>query len=164
MRPIYTYLSFKCHICGNIVINPYKIKPRTIEDYLFFSKQHTHNGEHNCEIILNRGELYPLRAMMLSVTYGNDKSLVGVEIGTRDGNNALSILLNMNIKKLYLIDPYKYYDGYDGHDLENAKKSRIECRMKLNHFKQKGKVELIIKKSEDAVNDIPNNLDFVYID
>jgi hypothetical protein len=35
--------------------------------------------------------------------------LVGVEIGTAKGDNALSILQELPIKKLFLIDPYTSY-------------------------------------------------------
>jgi len=42
-----------------------------------------------------------------------DKKLSGVEIGVQYGNNAISMLDNLNIKQLYLIDPYLKYPGYD---------------------------------------------------
>ena len=35
------------------------------------------------------------------------KFLVGAEIGVEQGKNALKILKTLNIKQLFLIDPYK---------------------------------------------------------
>lgn len=42
-------------------------------------------------------------------TLENNKDLIGVEIGTDAGLNALNILENLDIKKLYLVDPYTMY-------------------------------------------------------
>lgn len=86
--------------------------------------------------------------------------LVGVEIGVYKGDNAYNILNNLNIKKLYLIDPYIPYEedkGWQG----NEKIYQI-AKKKLKPFKDK--IQFIRKFSHEAVNDIPNNLDFVYID
>ena len=41
-----------------------------------------------------------------------NKPLVGVEIGVYKGENALSILKTLNVKKLYLIDSYDLYSDY----------------------------------------------------
>jgi len=99
-------------------------------------------------------------------TFGN-KELVGVEIGVSSGNNAKSILQNLNIKKLYLIDPYKNYLEWDDSDgmytsQKNLNKKKQKAKKKLRDYSDK--IIWIEKKSEDVLNDIPNNLDFVYID
>lgn len=86
--------------------------------------------------------------------------LVGVEIGVLHGANAESILKVLPIQKLYLIDPYiRYFDGKKWCD---PRESLPKAKKKLSKFKEK--VVFIIKKSSEAVDDIPNNLDFVYID
>ena len=41
------------------------------------------------------------------------KDLIGVEIGVFEADHALSLLENLDIKKLYLVDPYEMYDDYD---------------------------------------------------
>jgi len=82
-------------------------------------------------------------------TLKGKKNLVGAEIGVQYGINARDILEKYDIKTLYLIDPY--IDLTD----ELAKEY-------LNKFKDK--IVWIKKLSWNAVNDIPNNLDFVYID
>ncbi len=99
----------------------------------------------------------------------NNKDLIGVEIGVHEGDHALSLLENLNIKKLYLIDPWEEYkeynnnsEGYMGKfitDLSDAEKV-TRRRMK----KYSNKVEIIKNFSNDCLDKIPNNLDFVYID
>ena len=40
-------------------------------------------------------------------------NLVGIEIGVYEGEHALSLLKNLNIKRLYLIDPYVIHENYN---------------------------------------------------
>lgn len=79
-----------------------------------------------------------------------------VEIGTDKGYNALTILRNLDIKRMYLIDPY-LERGLQG----SGKAFRIAER-RLRKFKEK--IIFVKKKSEDAVRDIPDGIDFLYID
>jgi hypothetical protein len=104
----------------------------------------------------------------IAKNYQKASSLIGVEIGVYLGNNAIYILTKLNIKKLFLVDPYLEYEDYktnDGwtqttqHDFDEN--FRIAA-VKLEHYKEK--VEFIRKKSEDAAADIHDDLDFVYID
>ena len=91
-------------------------------------------------------------------TLMNKKDLIGVEIGVSDGANAFNMLENLNIKKLYLVDPYKNYAQFQKQ--EEWEKVAHE----LIDTKYKDKVEWIRLSSEEAVSKIPDNLDFVYID
>ena len=93
------------------------------------------------------------------------EELVGVEIGVYEGGNATDILQNLSIKKLFLIDLYAVYDDYPEQPVP-LKEAEDIARKRLAEWlaKHKGKVFWIKKKSADAVNDVPNNLDFVYID
>jgi hypothetical protein len=86
--------------------------------------------------------------------------LTGVEIGVAKGDNALSILEELPIKKLYLIDAYEEYvqDGYLTTEYKNCFSIAIE---KLSKYEQ---ACFIKKTSEEAVKDIKEQLDFVYID
>ena len=88
----------------------------------------------------------------------NKKDLIGVEVGVFEGDNAMSFLKYSDIKMLYLVDPYKGYDEYSQGDLIQARK---KAEIKFNSFKN---VKWIFKSSEEAVDDIPDDLDFVYID
>jgi len=94
-----------------------------------------------------------------------EAEITGAEIGVFEGNNAKSMLDNLpNLKKLYLIDPYEQYmdwenDGWYNKILD-AKKVALKT---LEPYDER--VEWIMKKTEDGVDDIPpNTLDFIYID
>jgi len=89
------------------------------------------------------------------------KPLTGVEIGVLHGKNAERILKTLSIQKLYLIDPYELYIEVSG-ELSDTRNALQECKKKVSKFGEK--VKFIIKKSSEAVNEIPDDLDFVYID
>ena len=97
--------------------------------------------------------------------FGN-KPLIGAEIGTFQGENAKYILEDLNIKKLYLIDPWEDYQGYKDYEKGGQKKNLNKALKKtLKRIKNyKEKVKLIKKFSSDAVKDIKEKLDFIYID
>ena len=80
----------------------------------------------------------------------SNKSVIGLEIGVQCGFNAMSMFKTLNIKKLYLIDPW-----------DNEEHYRITMKM-LNPFKDR--IKVVRKFSESAVNDIKEELDFVYVD
>ncbi len=86
-------------------------------------------------------------------------SLIGVEIGVFEGENALSLLRKSNIKMLYLIDPFIESEAYTQNEISRAF-NKAERKLR----KYKDKITWVKKKSEEVVNEIPNNLDFVYID
>jgi hypothetical protein len=91
--------------------------------------------------------------------YFKTSQLVGAEIGVFKGDNALNILQELPIKKLFLIDPYLSYMEGDTQVLpEEAEET---ARQKLSQYNQ----AIFIKKlSADAAKDIHEPLDFVYID
>ena len=104
-----------------------------------------------------------MRPMMMQVKKINNKhNLMGVEIGVKFGNHAKRILNNLPIEKLYLIDPYDnlvergFFWKQEYNDCFN------EAKNNLLQFKEK--IEFIKKKSEYASDNVPDNLDFVYID
>ncbi len=109
--------------------------------------------------------------------------LLGLEVGVYLGDNARNILVNLPLKKLYLVDSYELIKI----EKENIKPSiytlpsnlivkdpnfsglLIDFRKcysiaKKNLEPFENKIEFIRKRSIDAVNDIPNELDFIYID
>ncbi len=83
--------------------------------------------------------------------------LTGVEIGVREGVHALNIIENLDIKKLYLIDPYQEYPGYGHIDFTKNRNTAA-------HILKDKNVEWHYKKADKAANNIPSGLDFVYID
>lgn len=92
--------------------------------------------------------------------YG-EKPLVGVEIGTGFGENALSLLHELSIERLYCIDPFvPYFDGGDKPQTIYLQSSESTLK-RLSKFKN---VMFIRKFSSEACEDIPDSVDFVYID
>lgn len=91
----------------------------------------------------------------LKKNYDN-KKLVGIEIGVATGRNALSLLQNLDIDKLYLVDPYLFHpEKYKEHPFNIAKK---------NLKKYSDRIVWIKLRSEQAIDKIPKDVDFVYID
>jgi predicted O-methyltransferase YrrM len=84
--------------------------------------------------------------------YMKDFEVVGVEIGVSKGHNAQSILQELNVKRLYLIDPYL---------LPLGSNSQKMAHQNLSQFQQ---VIFIKKTSDEAIRDLTEKLDFVYVD
>jgi len=94
----------------------------------------------------NRPALHGLRNM---------KDIIGLEIGALYGVHAKHILENYDIKTLHIIDPFDLFKN-NPKDLESI------CISYLKPYMDK----IILYKgfSEDAIDIIPNDLDFIYID
>lgn len=130
---------------------------------------------------------YPRPAIEYIKWESKGKELTGAEIGVKEGRNAETMLKLLNIKKLYLIDPYEEYtdENFEEGETEeiNGDKTDLQKKFyskKLHHTdkfmedimkntiskfeKYKDKVIFVRKKSEDAVNNIDDDLDFIYID
>lgn len=91
------------------------------------------------------------------------KNLIIAEIGVYRGVNAFSMLQNLDIKKLYLIDPYKVFDEPSsamGKDKDFPQNEFI-ARDLLNDYSDK--IVWIKKNSHEAAEHIPM-CDLVYID
>jgi hypothetical protein len=110
--------------------------------------------------------VYPRLFIRPSTTFVsrlNKKDMIVVEIGVDRGYNAKSLLENLDIKMLYCVDPYaepkypKFSMARTGSD-EAFKQAKKELR------KFKDKVTFIRKSSLYAADEVPDELDFVYID
>jgi len=103
-----------------------------------------------------------IRPMIKAVKQQNKRLLVGVEIGVEEGYNAKSILNELHIAKLFLVDPYQPYQTTYG----NFSDRNYDMFNRVMHdlAKYGAKVAFVRKTSEEAIHDIPNGLDFVYID
>ena len=55
------------------------------------------------------GKRFPRHAVRIAKEQFKDKPITVVEIGSFRGHNALNILKELNVKKLYIIDPYNSY-------------------------------------------------------
>lgn len=112
-------------------------------------------------IVLN----YPRHSTRFAKNYFKRNKIKVAEIGTLRGINAKSILKELDVSEFYVIDPYNEYEDYLNSEInmtqKNLKNIENKAKMKLSRFPQ---VKFIKKYSSQALNDIPNNLDFIYID
>jgi hypothetical protein len=101
-----------------------------------------------------------VRPSTLFVKNSKKKDIVVLEIGTQFGYNAFSMLRELPIKKLYLVDAYKDY-------IDDGVKFDFSSGEKVAHSKVKkweSKIVWIKKYSSDAADEVKDDLDFVYID
>ena len=90
-------------------------------------------------------------------------SLIGAEVGVWEGDNAYSLFNQLDVKKLYLIDPYENYtDSTQGEGLLERPFDRAKERARV--LVEQYPTEWLYKKSVDAVKEVKEKLDFVYID
>ena len=96
--------------------------------------------------------------------FKDKKDIVGVEIGVFEGLNSLTLLKALDIKKLYLVDPYDYNTPIAGMKMskDKAQQTKEIAEHRLNEFADK--IVWINKLSDKAINDINEELDFVYVD
>lgn len=92
-------------------------------------------------------------------TLRTKKNLVGVEIGVSSGDNAFDMLVKLDIDTLYLVDPYK---GFRQWSQEKLDEHHELARGLLENFKYK--LIWLRMPSTEAVLEIEDELDFVYID
>ena len=90
------------------------------------------------------------------------RRLTVVEIGTQRGSNARSICNNLNVKKIYCIDPYgEYSENQQGKKYTHNFMSMLKIAMKkLKNYP----VKFVPMESAKAAKYVPKNIDFVYID
>jgi len=96
-------------------------------------------------------------------------NLKGIEIGVQTGVNAKWMLENLDIEKLYLIDPYTEYRcnnkkaPEDGGTHPATPELKESCKALLKPWENK--IEYIYKYSWGAISMFdPRSLDFVYVD
>lgn len=98
-----------------------------------------------------------INKIMKNYSFFQNKKLLGVEIGTNYGSNALNILTVLDIDKLYLVDIWDFFSVQ--FNSENA----YEVVRKT--FSKNEKVIIIRDFSINAVKEFRDkSLDFVYID
>ena len=108
---------------------------------------------------------FPRHSIRFAKGFFKNKPIVAVEIGSYKGRNALNILKELNVEKLYIIDPYEDYEFYKKREpdknSETLSKAYSEAKKRLKKYSNK--IIFIRKFSHDAVNQIPM-ADFIYID
>ena len=104
--------------------------------------------------------IIPRPSIIFMKKFFNQRNVIGAEIGVASGINSESILKELNIEKLYLIDVWENYisGGYKG-------PMNINYNLVLKKFGNDKRVKMIKDFSLNAVKNVKDNsLDFVYID
>jgi len=92
-----------------------------------------------------------------------DKSVVGIEIGVYEGHHALELLESLNIKKLYLVDPYDTCDdSYIDYNKKALRSAKRQAYKRLKPYEDK--LEFLYCKSDEAIQLIKERAHFIYID
>lgn len=107
--------------------------------------------------------IHPKESIVFARKYFNNKSINVAEIGVFMGRNANSILKELNVNKIYLIDPYEKYNEYLGDGVYNELLKAKSIAHK-NLKKHRNKIMWVEEFSNPAVNNIKDKLDFIYID
>ncbi len=103
-----------------------------------------------------------LRPAALFILNNLGKDLVGVEIGVFKGENAFEMLRSMPIKMLYLVDRYIFDETYKLSYIKDMVPVKAEALSRLEKFKER--IKWLFIDSLEAPSEIPDELDFVYID
>ena len=107
-------------------------------------------------LIFKSNKLWPVELSKLKLN--------GVEIGAHRGNHATSIINNLPIAKLTLIDPWSVYDG-DADYFQNQNIQDSFYQETVIKFQNNDRVKIFRESSEKAVTKFDNSsLDFVYVD
>ena len=97
-------------------------------------------------------------------TTPNNALVTGAEIGVHNGRHASQILSLLNVKKLYLVDPWASYTDHGIKGFPDDEQEAIYQEVE-GKFSGMPNVEIIRKMSAEAVAEIRDlSLDFVYID
>jgi hypothetical protein len=91
------------------------------------------------------------------------KPLIATEIGVAAGENSESIMKTLNVKMLFLVDPYTpYTDLRSVEEQEQAKMLASVKRRVLDQFPRR--TRLLRMTSDQAAEYLPCEQDFIYID
>jgi hypothetical protein len=91
-------------------------------------------------------------------------SLIGAEVGVREGKNALDMIRSMNIQKLYLVDHFKEYTEQSGVVITQNQQNLFYYNL-LNNIKSYKNVEVMKMTSQEASEFFSEEFfDFIYID
>ncbi len=109
---------------------------------------------------------FPRHSIRFAKKYFKNKPITAIEIGTDRGYNAKDILKRLNVRRIYLIDPYEEYGDYLNSEENKTKKhlSNAEKVAKKGLSKYKNKVIWIKNFSDNAIKKIKEKVDFVYVD
>lgn len=92
----------------------------------------------------------------------NDHPIRVIEIGCYSGINARNIINALNVCEFFVIDPYEAYEDFPDYNTQLLSKAQKLAEKRLSAFD--GKVTWIKEYSENALNSLEGEFDFIYID
>lgn len=107
---------------------------------------------------------YEVLNIVLKERFG-DRQVIGVEIGTGGAAATTTILNTLHNCFLYTIDPFEHREGEEfeaSHPQEEHDRTKEQAERRLKNFN--GRVKLLVMKSRDAINLVPKEVDFVWVD
>ena len=106
-----------------------------------------------------------LRPMIEYLSNHSNCPLIGCEVGVWYGDNAFSILANLDMKMLNLVDPYKAYRIYTGRLFRQSRMDDIKRKCKKNLYMYRDNYVLVPLSSKNASKLYgDNHFVFVYLD
>ncbi len=113
--------------------------------------------------------MYKERYSWFAVQLQGKKNLVGAEIGVFRGEHAWGLLSHLDIKKLYLIDPYITYPSFFGGDnsigLKKLNQAQNTAVTIARVYEYNNRIVWYFREAEKVLDDIPDeSLDFAYLD
>ncbi len=111
----------------------------------------------------------PRGSTLYAIEYFRDKPITYCEIGVHKGDNVLDVNNRLNVQNSYLIDMYEEYKEYPNVRLDEkvvilTKELQDEAFKIAKENLEPFRVTWILKYSDKAIEDLPDNIDFIYID
>jgi len=107
----------------------------------------------------------PFVVFLNNIFRSEDRDLTGAELGVRFGANAVNILQNTPIEKLYLVDNFPEYLDNSGVMFTRKMQDALYETLLVNLIGYMPQVRVIKKSSEEAMPEfVDESLDFIYID
>lgn len=104
-----------------------------------------------------------MRGMNNYINNMGKKNLIGCEVGVAQGLHAVEIFNNLDIKKLYLVDPYMPYVDWDGYIKKRVIFDKSKAIINLSAYSDR--YEFIYKSSKRACKLFEDGFfDFIYVD
>ena len=103
-----------------------------------------------------------MRGMIKYIKKSGASDLVGCEVGVMEGNHSIEILNNLDIKKLYCVDPYLPYVDCDKYIKKKIIFQKKTAKKNLSKYNNVKLVYKMSKKASWLFRD--KTFDFVYID
>lgn len=109
-------------------------------------------------------KLYPRHSVRAALKKFGVTPIKMIEVGTFRGIHAQKMFETLEIEKMYVVDPWEETESYRDNN-PGATQSLLSKAEKETDKRLKGKPVIKIKDfSDNAINKIKENVDFIYID